>query len=147
MGISPALGVEAELVAVERQAGLEAQRVAGAETDGRGARRDQRVPQGRRLLRGDEELEAERLAGVAGAADARAHGERRAAARVGHAQGGDAELVAQRLGQAAVVDQPGEDVPRLLALQGEHRDGARCRRCSSTSSKPREMALEVLPSP
>ena len=46
-----ALGVEAQLVAVQRQAGLETQRVAGAETDGRGARGDERVPEGRPAAR------------------------------------------------------------------------------------------------
>ncbi len=109
-------------MAVQRQAGLETQRVAGAEADGRGASGDERVPEGRPLLRVDEELEADGLAGVAGAADARLDGERLAAVRIGHAQGRDAELVAERLGQAAGLDEPGEDVPRLLALQGQHRD-------------------------
>ena len=69
-------GVETQLVAVERQAGLETQRVAGAEPDGHGARGDQRVPEGRPVLRRHEQLEAERLAGVAGAAEARLDGER-----------------------------------------------------------------------
>ena len=51
MGISLAVGVEAELVAVEREAGLEAQGVAGAEPDGHGARGDERVPEGRPVVR------------------------------------------------------------------------------------------------
>ena len=68
-GISLAVGVGAQLVAVERQAGLQAQGVAGAEADGSGARADEGVPELAGVLGGDEELEAERLAGVAGAAE------------------------------------------------------------------------------
>ena len=85
-----------------------------------------------------------RLAGVAGAADARLDGQRRAAVRIGHAQGRDAELVAERLGQAAGLDETGEDVPRLLALQGEHGDLAGLVG-ELHVGEPGEVVVEVLP--
>ena len=84
-------------MAVERQAGLEPQGVAGAEPDGHGARRDQRVPERRPVVRGDEELEGDGLARVAGAGDARL--DEAPVAR--QPQRRDAQLVAQRLGQCA----------------------------------------------
>ena len=76
-----AVVVGAELEAVERQAGLEAQRVARAQAGRRGPAGQQGVPQPRRGRRLDEELEAERLAGVAGASDPHARPGRRAARR------------------------------------------------------------------
>ena len=85
-------------MAVEREAGLEPQGVAGAEAHGHGARGDQRVPDGRPVVGAHEELERDGLAGVAGARDAR-HGEAAAAQQ----QRGDAQLVAQRLRQSAVL--------------------------------------------
>ena len=66
------VGVEVELVAVERHAGLEPERVARAEPDrqpaGRPDRVEQRVPERHRVGRVDEELEAV-LAGVPGPGD------------------------------------------------------------------------------
>ena len=144
MGISSPFGVETQLVAVERQAGLETQRVAGAETDGHGARGDECVPEGRPELRRHEQLEADRLARVAGAADASLDGERCAAFRIGHAQRRDAELVAERLGQGAGLDETGEDVPGLLALQGQHRDLAGLVG-ELHVGEPGEVVVEVLP--
>ena len=66
--------VAVELVAVERHAGLEPERVAGAQADGLqavlGARLDERVPELARAVAFDEHLEAV-LAGVAGPRDER----------------------------------------------------------------------------
>ncbi len=112
------LRVDAELVAVERQAGLESQGVAGAEADGHGARVDQCVPEGRPVVRADEELERDGLSRVAGAGDARLH----EASVARQPQRGHAQLVAQRLRQPAVLDEPAEDVSGRLALQGHHGD-------------------------
>ena len=113
-------------MAVEGKAGLETQGVAGAEPDGLGARRHQGVPKGRRITGGDEELEAERLSGVPGAAHSDLDGAGTTVtagpARAADAQRDDAELVAPRFGQTARLEQAGEDLARRLALQGQHRD-------------------------
>jgi len=124
------LRVETQLVAVERQACLETQGVAGAEPAGLGPRRHQRVPQGRRVLGGDEQLEAERLAGVSGTAQADLDGaglpgvagSARAGRARSRAQSHDAQLVAQWLRQVAGGEQTHEDLARRLALQSEHGD-------------------------
>ena len=65
----PAVG--GQVVAVEVEADLEAQRVARAEADGRGAGGENGVPHRGRVRRVDEQLDAV-LAGVAGAGDQRA---------------------------------------------------------------------------
>ena len=109
--------VGAQLVAVERQAGLEPEGVAGAEPDGNGARAGQGVPEGRPVVRGREQFEGDGLAGIAGPRDAR-RGELAAA----QPQGRQAELVAQRLRQGARLDQAAEDLARRLALEGKHGD-------------------------
>ncbi len=93
-----------EVVAVERIADLEAQRVARPETRGRGARRGQPVPQRPGPFGGHEQLDAG-LAGVAGAGDDRAH-----AAHLGLGEG-------ERL-ERRQLDEAG----RGGALQREHRD-------------------------
>ena len=113
-----AVGVDAELVAVERQAGLQTQGVAGAEADGHGARADQRVPQRRPVVRRQEELEGDGLARVAGARDARLH----EASVARQPQRGHAQLVTQWFRQAAVLDEPAEDLSGCLSLQGHHGD-------------------------
>ena len=63
------LRIGAELVPVERQARLEAQRVARAEADRRRARRDEPRPKALDPFGAGEELEADPLARVAGARD------------------------------------------------------------------------------
>ena len=73
---------------------------------------DQRVPQRGRGVGRHEELETERLAGVAGAAHA--HGRPRG--------GDDREPVAQRLGQLALRDRRRQDGARVGPLQGDHGD-------------------------
>ena len=134
IGISSAVVVCAELEAVERQAGFEAQRVARAQAGRRSPAGHQRVPQPGGGLGGDEELEAQRLAGVARATHA--HG------RAG--RGELRELVAQRLGQSAPLRGARQDVARPRALQGDHGDLAG-RVAQLEVAVRRRFATEVLP--
>ena len=98
-------------MAVQRQAGLEAQRIAGAEPDRPGAVFDQPVVDAQRVVALDEQFEADRLAGVTGTGD-----EHPRAADVD-----DTEFVAHRVGQVALGDRL-HDLARARALQAEHRD-------------------------
>ena len=66
-----ALGIDTELVAVEREPSLETQGIASAEPDRHGAGGDQRVPELRPVVGADEELERDGLSRVARARDAR----------------------------------------------------------------------------
>ena len=123
MGISRALRVEAQLVAVQRQAGLETQGVAGAEPDGRGARGDERVPHGRPLLG------AARTARSTSARRCSRCGRCASRRRSGAPPSGSGTRKVTMLsslrngsGRAAGLDEAGEDVARGAALQGEHRD-------------------------
>ena len=105
------LGSRPELLPIQRQAGFQAQGVACAEAHRRGARREQRVPEDRPLFAGDEHLEAHGLARVAGACEP----------DVGSRHAHHAQLVPHRLRQLALLEQLGDDAPRLGPLQGEHR--------------------------
>ena len=68
-----------QVVAVEVEADLQAQRVAGGQAGRRRAAAQQLVPERRRVARGEQQLDAV-LARVAGAADQRRHGRRACAA-------------------------------------------------------------------
>ena len=113
----PAFLVDAQLVSVQRQAALEPQCVACAEAHRRGPGAHQRAPELLPVLGRHEELEGDRLAGVARPGEASLD-----AATVGQQQGGEPELVAQRLGHASAHHEGGEDVARRAALQGDHGD-------------------------
>ena len=105
-----AFRIGAQFVAVERQGRFQAQRVPGSQPGGSGAGLDQNPPELRRVLGVHEELEAERLARVARAADQHA--------RAGHP--GHAQLVAAGLGQASPFEQAEKDVPRGGPLERQH---------------------------
>ena len=104
------LGVEAQLVAVQGQPRLQAQRIAGTEADRHGAGIDQALPQRDRLAGLDEQLEADRLAGIAGARDD----------QLGAVEARQAQLVALVLGQLALDHDPLQDGRRIGALQRDH---------------------------
>ena len=122
-----------QVVAVEVEADLEAQRVARAEAGRRRAARDERVPDRAGVAGRDEQLDAV-LAGVAGAAD-----ERGAPATCGSTRG-------EALGQRAPSASAGDDLARARALHGEHRvvveavgdlDVEAARRARGTTRGPR----------
>ena len=91
------------------EADLEAERVAGAEADGGGAVLGQRVPDGGRVLGGEQQLDAV-LAGVAGAGDRGCSGAPATVVRRGP----------EPLRQLAVGELLDERA-RVRALDGEHR--------------------------
>ena len=98
-----------QVVAVEVEAGLHAQRVARAEPGRRGARGDDRVPDRAGGVRRDEQLDAV-LARVAGAADEHAR------------LAGDRQLLRAEARRQLPVGEPRDERARLRALDREHRE-------------------------
>ena len=101
------VAVLGEVVAVEVEADLEPQGVAGGEPGRHGPRLDQRRPQRRRRARLDQDLDPV-LARVAGPADE----------RLGP---GDGERRGPHPGRQLVVGEPGDDRAGIRSLDGEHR--------------------------
>ncbi len=97
-------------MAVQRHTGLQTQGVAGTQAGGLGAQLDQAVPQPGGLLRADEHLVAQRLAGIAGLG----HADLMALKRKG------IQRILHGLGDGLTA---GENGKQLLALGALHGDG------------------------